>query len=495
MGNVILRAAGISKSFAKNKVLDNVSIDIEAGRVHAVVGENGAGKSTLMKIIGGIYKPDEGTLTLDGQPVSFVDPMHAIRSGISIVHQELSLVPNLSVAQNVFSHREKANRLGFIRWSKLFQETRAIFDRIGVDIDPTMLVGDLSIGMQQIVEIAKALSLNAKVLILDEPTSSLSEKEVERLYSIVRDLKAKGVAIVFISHKLTEVFKISDTISVLRDGKLVNTVSTADTSRDELIKMMVGRDLGSLYPPRSSRIGEEFFSVKGLSRSPQFQNVSFSLCRGEILGFAGLVGSGRTEVARAIFGADRLDSGQIELEGHSLRITSPRDAIKHGICYLTEDRKALGLYLMMSVKDNIVAAALRTLATRMGVIKHHEVGKTSRHFVDHLKVRPADDRVRVLNLSGGNQQKVLLSQWLSARPRVLIVDEPTRGVDVGAKAEIHSHLRALAESGVGVIVISSELPEVLGISDRIAVFSEGRITATLDAGEATEEKIMKYATI
>jgi ribose transport system ATP-binding protein len=493
MSEELLIAKGISKSFAGNKVLDNVSFSVKAAQVHALVGENGAGKSTLMNIIGGIHQADEGELFVGGQRVHFSDPLEAINAGISTVHQELSLAPNLTVSQNIFSHREQSNWFGFIKWQVLFEKTRSLFEQIGIDIDPSTLVGDLAIGMQQTVEIAKALSLNARVIVMDEPTSALSEKEIEHLYKIINDLKSQGVAIIFISHKLNEVFRISDEISVLRDGLMIGTVKTAESNSKEIIKMMVGRHITDLYPAKSTYVKEEFFSVEALTCKGRFEDISFSLRKGEILGFAGLVGSGRTEVARAIFGADRFDSGRVLLDGREIKIRSPLSAINQGLCYLTEDRKSLGLFLTMSVRENIVSAALKSFVSRLFFLRRKEIKKKSMEFVNYMEIRPFNDEVSIISLSGGNQQKTLLAKWLCSQPKVLIVDEPTRGVDIGAKAKIHNDLRKLAEKGIGVIVISSELPEVLGLSDRIAVFHEGRIAA-LFQGCVTQEEVMKYAT-
>jgi len=490
----ILRAEGIYKSFGANLVLEDVSINVEAGQVHAVVGENGAGKSTLMNIIGGIYRPDKGHLYLDGQPIPFADPQEAQKKGISLVHQEFSLAPNMSVAQNIFIGRERQNRLGFIDWKGLYADTRTLFERLGVNLNPATLVSQLSLGMQQIVEIAKALSYNAKIIIMDEPTSALSENEVDRLYVIVRDLTAKGFAIVFISHKLDEVFTIADQISVLRDGRLVGTTRTAETTSSDIINMMVGRHIEDMYPPKSKTVGETIFSVEGFSQTPHFHDINFSLRKGEILGFAGLMGAGRTEVARAIVGADKAETGRLVLKGQTFRPRSPREAIEHGLCYLTEDRKVLGLFLQMTIRDNIVSAALGRFVSALGFLKGGAIREESRRYMDMLEIHAPNDTLTAINLSGGNQQKALLAKWLCAKPQVLIVDEPTRGVDVGAKAKIHQDLRRLAEEGIGVIVISSELPEVIGLCDRIAVFREGSLTAMLEGQQATQREVMKYAT-
>jgi inositol transport system ATP-binding protein len=490
----ILEVKKISKSFAGNHVLQEISFRVESGQVHALIGENGAGKSTLMNIIGGIHQPDGGQIFFDGRPVVFANPLEAMKSGISIVHQELSLAPNMNLAQNIFLRREPVNALGFIDWKKLYADTRAIFTRLGIELDPKTLASKLSVSVQQVVEIAKALSFEARVIIMDEPTSALSAKEIERLYGIVADLTARGIAIIFISHKLDEVFRIADQISVLRDGHMVGTVDTANTTRDSVIQMMVGREIGHMYPPKSTGIREALFAVDGLSREPYFRNVTFSLRKGEILGFAGLVGAGRTEVARAIFGADKADAGKISIEGATVRFASPKAAIAHGVCYLTEDRKTLGLFLKMPVRDNIASAALSRFVSRLGMLNERKVADESRRYVEEMEIRPPNDELLTINLSGGNQQKTLLAKWLCAQPKVLIVDEPTRGVDVGAKAKIHADLRKMAEAGIGVIVISSELPEVLGLSDRVAVFREGELTAVLDGDQTTQEEVMQYAT-
>jgi ribose transport system ATP-binding protein len=492
MAEPALRVEGIEKSFGTNRVLEGINLEVQAGEVHAVVGENGAGKSTLIKIISGVYHADAGSIYLEGKPVHFRNPQEATEGGVSVVHQELSLVPNLSVAQNMFGNRVAINKMGFIKWRKCNQEAKKILDRIGVDIDPKILAGKLSVGYQQVVEIAKAISYQARVIIMDEPTSSLSEKEVGFLYSLIRELKTQNVALIFISHKLDEVAEIADTTSVLRDGLLVGTEPTRETTREQIIHMMVGRHVDDLYPPKSSGIGEEIFRVEGLIREPHFRDVSFTLRKGEILGFAGLVGSGRTEVARAIFGADSLDSGKIFLHNKALKISNTRDAIKYGVCYLTEDRKELGLFLEMTVRWNIIAASLRKFVSNLLILLQKKIKKDSGYYMKNMDVRAESDEQMVISLSGGNQQKVLLAKWLCAEPKILIADEPRRGVDVGAKAQIHNFLRKLAEDGIGIIAISSELPEVLGLSDRVAVFREGTLTTILE-GEPTQADVMHYA--
>jgi ABC-type sugar transport system ATPase subunit len=490
----ILEVKHISKSFSGNSVLAGVSFAVDAGQVHALVGENGAGKSTLMNIIGGLLPADGGEVWLNGRHVTFHSPLEAMKGGISIVHQELSLAPNMNLAQNIYLRREPVNALGSIQWRKLYADTRAIFDRLGLDLDPKTLASKLSVSMQQVVEIGKALSFDARVIIMDEPTSALSEKEIERLYAIIEDLTGRGIAIVFISHKLDEVFHVADKISVLRDGQMVGTVDAAGTTREAVIHMMVGREITHMYPPKSEHVDGALFAVEGLSREPYFRDVSFTLNRGEILGFAGLVGSGRTEVARAIFGADKADGGSIALEGRPLKLRSPRHAIEQGVCYLTEDRKTLGLFLKMPVRANIASSALWRFVSGLGFLQDGKLKRDARHYMEEMEIRPMNDELTAINLSGGNQQKTLLAKWLCARPKVLIVDEPTRGVDVGAKAKIHADLRKMAEEGIGVIVISSELPEVLGLSDRVAVFREGELTTVLEGDRATQEEVMHYAT-
>jgi len=489
----VLEVKQVNKSFGTHHVLKDVSFSVEAGEVHALVGENGAGKSTLMNIIGGIHKRDSGDVLLDGKTITVNDPWQAREMGISVVFQELSLTPNMTVAQNIFVRREPTRAFGFIDWKKLNSDVKALFDRIGVDISPAEMVGNYSVGIQQIIEIAKAISFNAQVIIMDEPTSALSETEVDRLYAIIDELKQQGVAIVFISHKLGEVFRIADKISVLRDGEIVGQVDPETNDQQEIIRLMVGRSISDLYPDKGSEPAETILEVKNLSNPPIFDDISFELRRGEILGFSGLVGAGRTEVVRAIFGADGYSSGKILLDGKEVHIKSPRHAIEQGIVYLTEDRKVMGLFLPMMMRDNIVAASLGNFSNTLGGVNHKAIAKHSQQFVELVDIRPANDRINVLNLSGGNQQKALLAKCLSANPKVLIADEPTRGVDVGAKVKIHQDLRDLATRGIGVIVISSELPEVLGLSDRIAVFREGTISAILSGDDISQEEVMRHA--
>ena len=491
----MLKVTAVSKSFFSNKVLDSVDIDVLEGEVHGLVGENGAGKSTLINIIGGILQRDSGTITFDGQEVDFAHPLEAMAAGVSVVHQELSLVPNATVTENIFLRREKRNALGLNDWRAMTRAAAQVFERIGIDIDPSALAGSLSVGMQQLVEVAKAISIDVRLLIMDEPTSSLSEKEIDELFKVIRDLRKRGLAILFVSHKLSELFKIADRVTVLRDGRLVATAETSSLTTNDLIRMMVGRQLAALYPPRASAIGEVVFSCKNLSRFGAVRDVALEVRRGEILGLAGLVGAGRTEAMRALINADSRSSGRFWLEGVEIQIADPASALAKGIVYLSEDRKSSGLFLTYSIAENIGASTLDRYADRFGVFHYSALRKRSREFIQRMDIRPPDETTRVINLSGGNQQKVLISKALDVNPKLLIFDEPTRGVDVGAKSLIHARLRELAESGVGVIVISSEMPEVIGLSDRILVFRNGGVSAELDnrKGEVSQEAILTRA--
>ncbi len=491
----MLAATNISKSFFGNMVLDSVNFDVRAGEVHALIGENGAGKSTLVNIIAGIHQRDSGTVTFGGEVVNFTHPLEAMRAGISVVHQELSLVPNATVAENIYLRREKTNALGFNDWAAMNRAAEAVFNRIGIDIDPRALAGSLSVGMQQLVEVAKAIALDAKLIIMDEPTSSLSEKEIGELFAVVKDLKAQGLGIVFISHKLSELFAISDRITVLRDGQHIATNATSEVTAEDVIRMMVGRHLGDLYPPRASSIGETVFACRDLSRFGAVRDVNFHVRRGEILGLAGLVGSGRTEAMRAVVNADVRSSGVFELEGQAVDLRDPAEALSRGVVYLSEDRRGSGLFLSFSIAQNIGASTLGRYTGPLGVFRLSALRARARQFIERMDIRPAQENARVADLSGGNQQRVLLSKALDAKPKILIVDEPTRGVDVGAKSLIHARLRELAETGIGVVVVSSEMPEVIGMSDRILVFRNGGIAAELDnhRGQVAQEAIMTHA--
>jgi len=490
----LLQMEGIHKSFGGVRALRGVDLELFAGEVLALVGENGAGKSTLMEIVCGNLRADSGRILYGGRPVHFGGAREAAFAGLSIVHQELSLVPYLTVAENIFCAREPVYPvIGFVNRRRLFRDAAEILRRFDLDVPPGATVGRLPVALQQMIEIAKALSLDCRVLVLDEPTSALTDRETRYLFGIIQRLRDRGVGIVYISHKLPEVFEIADRIAVLRDGALVGVRHRNEVAPADIVRMMVGRDMGADYPDRAGEPGPVVLQVEGLTREPRFRDVTFEARAGEILGIAGLVGSGRTDVARAIFGADRPHAGRVLVDGCPVRARSPEDAIGHGIAYVPEDRKELGLFLRLSVRQNVAAANLRSLA-RLGFMDGRREADAARRFIDRLGIRTPTIENTTSNLSGGNQQKVMLAKWLATSPRVLIVDEPTRGVDVGAKAEVHEILRGLARDGVAVVMISSELPEVIGASDRVLVMHEGRIRGCLDAAEASEERIMLLAT-
>jgi ribose transport system ATP-binding protein len=489
----ILEMHGITKNFPGVRALDSVDFELREGEIHALLGENGAGKSTLIKILGGIFQPDCGTIVLQGKNCVVRNPRQARKLGIGIVHQELNLFPVLSIGDNVTAGDQPAfGFLSFVNRKAIRAKTRRIMETFDVDLDPDLPVKQLSIAQQQVVEIVHALLLDIKVLILDEPTSALTEKETEVLFSTMRRLKSSGMSIIYISHRLEEIFRIADRVTVLRDGSLAGTRELASVTMDSLIKLMVGRSFTDLYGQSKARIGEEVLRVSGLGRRGKFHDVSFSLRRGEILGFAGLNGAGRTEVARAIFGADRLDEGSIELNGSKVRIRGPKTAMRLGISYLTENRRLEGLFFGMNLRENMSVTHLDRFS-RFGMMdRRAEAGETE-SFRELLRIQTPDIARNVSTLSGGNQQKVVLARWLAINPKVLIIDEPTRGIDVGAKAEIYSQLHELASKGMAILLISSELPEVIGVSDRIVVMYEGRITGVLERSEATQEKIMALA--
>lgn len=488
----LLEATGITRQFPGTLALDDVHIELLPGEIHAVIGENGAGKSTLMKILAGVMPPDRGEIRFEGRPIALENPHQALMRGIAIVYQELSLVPTLTVAENIFPGRLPTNALGMVRYNELFRQAGRVLDRLEVAIDPRTPVETLSIASQQLVEIAKAVSLNCKVLILDEPTSALTDHEADRLLEFLRRLAAEGVGILYITHKLKEIFTVADRVTVLRDGKYIGTKPIREVTPDEVIRMMVGRELGNIYPPKSEKSGPPLLHVEGLQLAGSKVRNSFALYEGEILGFAGLIGSGRTELARAIFGAEPPVAGRIVLNGRPVQIDSPRKAIELGLGYLPEDRKIAGLFLDMSLKLNIEAAVIDEVSRGMFISGAKE-RDLSEYYVQQLDISTSGIEQEVRRLSGGNQQKTLVARWLAIKPKILIVDEPTRGIDVGAKKEIHFLLRELAQNGVGVIMISSELPEILGMSDRILVMHEGEIVAEYHAAGATEEKIIRSA--
>lgn len=489
----LLKLVDITQRFPGVLALDSVSFDLRRGEVHAVCGENGAGKSTLMKIISGQYQPDGGQIIYKGETRSFASSLEAQAAGIAMIHQELNLVPHLSVAENIFLAREPRRGL-FVDRTTLRIDAQRCLDRLGVDIRPGTIVRTLSVAQQQMVEIAKALSLDAEVLIMDEPTSSLTESETSQLFKVIHELKRAGVGIVYISHRLDEMAEIVDRVTVMRDGRYISTDVFRETTIDAVVARMVGRSLEDKFPPRrSTPTNDVLFKVDGLVRTNVFGPVSFALRRGEILGFAGLMGAGRTEVARAIFGADALDAGTVMLGDDVLAIRSPIDAIRHGIAYLSEDRKANGLSINMPVASNITLANMPAVANRLGFIRFGEELAVAQRYIEQLGIRTPHARQIARNLSGGNQQKVVISKWLFRDSRVLFFDEPTRGIDVGAKYAIYELLDALAEQGIGVVMISSELPEILGMTDRVAVFHEGELATILDTRQTTQEEIMHYA--
>ncbi len=495
MSTPLVLMEGIEKSFTGVHALSQCRFELQAGEVIALVGENGAGKSTLMKILTGVYKKDSGHIYYKGQEVEIHNPAAAQHLGISIIHQELNLMPHLTVAQNIFIGREPRQAKIFLRDNEINKQTQSLLDMMHLKLDPSTKVADLTVAKQQMVEIAKALSFNAEVLIMDEPTAALTETEIDELFNIIRRLREKGVGIVHISHRLEELKQISDRVTVMRDGQYIDTVTTKDTSIDKIINMMVGRTIFESSPEIPEHPSQEtVLSVQNLNRGNMIKNVSFSLNKGEILGFAGLMGAGRTEVARAIFGADPIDTGEFFINGKKTTIKSPQDAVRQGIGYLSEDRKRYGLTLGMDVETNVVLASYKKFLNFLGVVQQKKTAITADHYVQALSIKTPNIQQRTKNLSGGNQQKVIIAKWLTANTEILIFDEPTRGIDVGAKSEIYKLLNDLAQQGKSIIMISSELPEILRMSHRIIVMCEGRITGELDGANATQEKIMKFAT-
>jgi len=488
----LLRVENVSKAFPGVQALDKVSLDIRPGEVVGLIGENGAGKSTLIKILAGVHHPDSGRIYFGGDEVTIPNPQTSQNLGISVIFQELNLLPNLSVVENIFVGREHRSFGVFLDRRKTQQRGLELMHDAGLTCDPWLNVDTLSLSRRQMVEVAKALSINAKLIVMDEPTSSLTEQEVKTLFSIVDRLRQKNVAVIFVSHKLDEVFHLCDRLHVLRDGKDVGSKVTDETTHDEVIRMMVGRDLGSLFVKQEADIGRPVLEVRNLSSSKGVDDVSFSVRSGEILGFAGLVGSGRTEVMRAVFGIDPRTGGSVLIDGKEVNIRIPSDAIGHGIGFVPEDRQLQGLILEMTVRHNVTLPGLRFVSYR-GFLRNDKEREVTRSFIDQLSIRTPHQEQAVLNLSGGNQQKVVVSKWLAINPRILILDEPTRGIDVGTKKEIHRLMIKLAQRGVAIIMISSELPEVLAMSDRIVVMHEGRKRGELSREEASQERIMETA--
>ena len=495
MQTPVLSVEGVSKSFPGVQALDNVSLEVSPGEVLVLVGENGAGKSSLMKILSGIYAKDSGTVRIGGEEVDITSPLQAQRLGISIIHQEMNLMPDLTVAQNIWIGREP-HTAGILAETDLNKRTQAFLDEAGIALDPKETVGNLSVAKQQMVEIAKALSYDARVLIMDEPTSALTDKEVETLMGLIEQLKAQNKAIIYISHRMDELNRLADRVTVFRDGALIGSLLRAEIHVPTIIEMMVGRHLENSARPASRSFDDEpvVLSVKGLSTKNLLRDVSFELHRGEILAFAGLMGSGRTETARALIGADSSTGGEVEVNGKPIKIREPADAVREGIGYLSEDRKAFGLMLEQDVSFNIGLASLSDFTGPIGVVNESKLKSVAEYRVGELKVKTPSVNQMVKLLSGGNQQKVVISKWLVRNCDILIFDEPTRGIDVGAKEEIYRLLRALADDGKSIIMISSELPEVLRVADRILVMDSGVVAGELANAEATQEKIMHLAT-
>ncbi|CFQ51538.1 galactose/methyl galaxtoside transporter ATP-binding protein [Yersinia frederiksenii] len=488
----ILEAEGISKQFPGVKALNKVGIKIKPGSVHALMGENGAGKSTLMKCLIGIYHPDEGTIKVKGEVVTFSDTLDALHAGIAMIHQELNLVPHMTVAENIWLGREPVH-YGLVNHDLLNSKTRDLLQHLNIRLKPEMVVGELNIASQQMVEIAKAVSYDADILIMDEPTSALTEGEVFHLFAIINELKEQGKGIIYISHKMDEIFEITDEVSIFRDGMFVATDKTENLTKQSLITMMVGRELTHMFPKFNNNIGEEVLKVSALRRDGLFRDISFTVKRGEILGVAGLVGAGRSEVMESLFGMHPADSGEIFIEGLPVNIDSPSKAIEQGLAFLTEDRKKSGLFLVLSVVENMSIVNLSEYINKKGFVSHGQMAQDCMEQIKKLNIKtPTMDQI-INNLSGGNQQKVLIARWLLAQPKILILDEPTRGIDVGAKSEIYRLISELANRGVAIILVSSELPEILGMSDRVMVMHGGHITGILDKQDASQEKIMALA--
>ncbi|MBD3287948.1 ATP-binding cassette domain-containing protein [candidate division KSB1 bacterium] len=490
--DVILKMQNICKTFPGVVALENINFDLRRGEVHILLGENGAGKSTLVKILSGAYQKTSGDILFENKEIEIKNPGHAQDLGIAIIYQELNLVSHLSAAENILLGREPLHVPGIINRSRLYRSTQKILDGLQVQISSRSLVKELGVAEQQMVEVAKALSLHAKILIMDEPTSALTEKEIEELFKTINRLKKSGTSIIYISHRLEELFEIGDRVTVLRDGKYVGTHNIQETTKEELIRKMVDRELTEQFPKRRIERGEEVLRVENLKIDDKLSNINFSLHRGEVLGISGLLGSGRTELARAIFGADKIDSGKIYVKGVQQNIKSPRNSINLGIGLLTEDRKSQGLILDLSLKDNVCLPNLDQFS-KFGVVSSNQENSTAAKYIDELRIKTPGLNQKVLYLSGGNQQKVVISKWLCSHADILIFDEPTRGIDVGSKVEIYQLMNQLTAHGAAIIMISSELPEILGMSDRILVMHHGEINGEFAAEEATQEKILHCA--
>lgn len=489
--SVLLEMRGIRKSFYGNEVLHSVDLTLEAGTVLALMGENGAGKSTMMNILVGIHKRDGGTIKIDGQEVNIESPHDAQKLGIAMIHQELSSVVEMSVAENIYLGREPVKN-GFIDYRKMYKDTEELLKNLNINLNPKTKMGKLRVADQQLVEIAKAVSQNARILIMDEPTSSITDREVENLYGIIRDLKMRKTGIIYISHKMEEVYTITDQITVLRDGASIATWNTKEATNDMVVKAMVGRELTEQYPKRKVEIGDTILELKNFTQEGVFENISFKLRRGEILGLVGLVGAGRTETMQALFGITKPDSGEVYLKGQKVEFKKPVDAIKNGLAYVTEDRKGEGLVLPMSIAHNITLPSMKELSRKIFIKQKEEKDRVGKEITD-LKVKTTSPNLAVKNLSGGNQQKVVLAKWMLKNPDVIIFDEPTRGIDVGAKAEIYKLMNEFVAEGKAIIMISSELPEAMGMSDRILVLSNHKMSGELSKNEFNQKSLMKLA--
>ncbi|MED0867983.1 ribose ABC transporter ATP-binding protein RbsA [Bacillus spizizenii] len=483
----------IHKAFGKNQVLSGVSFQLMPGEVHALMGENGAGKSTLMNILTGLHKSDKGQIRINGNETCFSNPKEAEQHGIAFIHQELNIWPEMTVLENLFIGKEISSKLGVLQTRKMKALAKELFNKLSVSLSLEQEAGECSVGQQQMIEIAKALMTNAEVIIMDEPTAALTEREISKLFEVITALKKNGVSIVYISHRMEEIFAICDRITIMRDGKTVDTTNISETNFDEVVKKMVGRELTERYPKRTPSLGDKIFEVKNASVKGRFEDVSFSIRSGEIVGVSGLMGAGRTEIMRALFGVDRLDSGEIWIAGKKTAIKNPQDAVKKGLGFITENRKDEGLLLDTSIRENIALPNLSSFSPK-GLIDHKREAEFVDLLIKRLTIKTASPETHARHLSGGNQQKVVIAKWIGIGPKVLILDEPTRGVDVGAKREIYSLMNELTERGVAIIMVSSELPEILGMSDRIIVVHEGRISGEIDAQEATQERIMTLAT-
>ncbi len=484
---------GITKAFGANQVLKGVDLKLEAGEVHALMGENGAGKSTLMNILTGLHKQDDGLVYINGEQKQYENPKEAEENGVSFIHQEMITWPDMTVLENMFMGKEKKNKFGWVLTKEMKKEGERVFKELGIDISFDRTMRTLSVGQQQLVEIAKTLLNDAEVIIMDEPTAALTDREIQLLFKIIRQLQKKNVAVVYISHRMEEIFEISNRVTVMRDGVSISTKATEDTDYDEIVRQMVGRDLEDYYPEMTNEKGDVVLEVNNLSHLPHYENISFKLHSGEILGFSGLMGAGRTEIMRGIFGIDPFEEGDILLDGEKITIKTPHDAVKKGIGFLTENRKEEGLILDFPVKDNISITAFEEFSNN-GWIDTKEEKEFVELLVKRLTVKTAGIDLPVSALSGGNQQKVVLAKWIGAGSRILILDEPTRGVDVGAKREIYNLMKELAERGVAIIMVSSDLPEVMGVSNRVLVVHEGAISGELQRDDVSEERIMTLAT-